>query len=300
MADSVTQPLALRERLTLGAMVFLLAVTALWWALALWPVPGEVPDWLARARAVCFGTVANGLPAPTGWMVLIGEPIAMGITLMIVAGQGVPSALGWLAAHRPGRAALAGTGLLVVTGLSLAAIRVARATGLPAPTPVAEADGEVEALDAPAPALDLHDQTGALVRLEQLRGHAVIVAFAYGHCATACPLVMHAVSRARAALGDRAPVTVVVTLDPWRDTPGRLPSLAAQWGLAPGDHALGGSVAEVEAVLDRWNVARARDPLTGEITHATPVFLVRADGRLAYRLPPTAESITRYARELAP
>jgi protein SCO1/2 len=290
--------LSRRDAVTLGALSFIIVVTAAWWALALWPVPGEVPAWLAATRTVCFGTVANGLPGPTGWLVLIGEPVAMGIALMIIAGEALPSALRVVVAHRPGRAALGASGVLILGGLVLAGVRVARATSLDFPAAVDD-EAAVERLGSAPPSLSLVDQRGERITLGRFRGRTVIVTFAYGHCSTVCPIVIHELNRARALL-ERPPVVLVVTLDPWRDTPSRLASIAERWALGPDGFVLGGTVGETETTLDRWNVPRTRDPLSGEVTHGTPVFLVAPDGSLAWRLTPSAESIARLVRELQP
>ena len=66
------------------------------------------------------------------------------------------------------------------------------------------------------------------------------------------------------------------------DTPGRLPELARRWALGPADHMLGGDVEEVEAVLDAWNVARQRDPMTGDVAHPPLVYLLDDDGTIAF------------------
>lgn len=50
--------------------------------------------------------------------------------------------------------------------------------------------------------------------------------------------------------GASEPVMIVLTLDPWRDTPARLPALASAWGLGPDAYLLSGEVVEVEAALD--------------------------------------------------
>ena len=178
-----------REALTLGALAFIVGVTAAWWGFALWPVAGEVPAWLAATRAVCFGSVANGLPGPTGWMVLIGEPVAMMIALMIIAGEALPSALHVTASYRPGQAALAGTAFLVLGSLALAGVRVARATSVPLVPSAAEDAAGVERMDRSPPLLALSDHLGKPVTLDGFRGRTVIVTFAYGHCTTACPIV---------------------------------------------------------------------------------------------------------------
>lgn len=44
----------------------------------------------------------------------------------------------------------------------------------------------------------------------------------------------------------------------------------------------GGSVEDVEAVLDAWNVARSRNPITGDIAHPPLTFLLDAEGTIAF------------------
>jgi cytochrome oxidase Cu insertion factor (SCO1/SenC/PrrC family) len=113
----------------------------------------------------------------------------------------------------------------------------------------------------------------------------VLVTFAYAHCQTVCPVVvMHVLEAQEALRGSAAfPAVAIVTLDPWRDPPSRLPAIAQGWSL-PAEDAwlLGGGVPDVEAVLDAWNVARSRNLTTGEVTHPSLVYVVDRDGRLAY------------------
>jgi len=77
---------------------------------------------------------------------------------------------------------------------------------------------------------------------------------------------------------------LIVTLDPWRDTPDRLPFLAAAWALESGDHVLGGTVHDVTATLDAWGIARVRDPDTGDVGHGSTLVLVDPNGLVAWRL----------------
>ena len=298
MADSLDGRLRPRETAALGALGFIVAVTAIWWALALWPVPGEVPDWLARTRAFCFGAAPHGLPSPSGWLLLIGEPVAMLIALLIIAGSAVPAAFRVLAAHRLGQTALATAGLLTCTGLTAAGVRVARATNPAGQLLEAVAKPEAaERLNAVAPPLMLRDQRGEVITLDQFRGRVVLVAFAFGHCETVCPAVVAEVLRARDRLAE-PPAVLIVTLDPWRDTPTRLPDIAARWHLYGDAFLLGGGIADVERALDAWKIPRTRDDQTGDVTHATPVYVVGRDGHLAYRAGPFADAIAEVARRL--
>ena len=70
---------------------------------------------------------------------------------------------------------------------------------------------------------------------------------------------------------------------PWRDTPRTLPGLARQWALPDGFHVLSARrVEDVVRVSERYGVTFTRDERTGDIVHPGLVFLVDADGRLAY------------------
>jgi protein SCO1/2 len=286
-----------------------LAVTAIWWALAFAPLP--VPaDWLAAARTACFGTLPNGLPDTWGWLLLVLGPLSMLGFLVAVWGREVAASGRWLARRPDGLLLL--TVLLAASGggagwvgQRVAAARAAEASAVAAPAPEPLPEHYPRGLD-PAPELGLVDQAGAPIALADLDGRPAFVTFAYGHCATMCPTLVTTLHRAEAALGDEAPTVVVVTLDPWRDTPGSLPSIVAGWGLdrLPRAHALSGEVARVESVRQSWGVSAERDLQTGEIVHPGLIFVVDRQGRLAYRFnnPPAewlVEAVARLDRETA-
>ena len=286
-----------------------LVVTATWWALAFAPLP--VSDaWLAAARAVCFGTLPNGLPDTWGWMLLVLGPFSMLAFLLAVWGREVGSSGRWLARRPGGLVALAllvaaGAGSLAWVAERVVAARAARDASLPATRePLAET--YPRGFD-PAPALGLVDQNGARLEIADLAGRPALVTFAYGHCATMCPTLVTTLHRASAEIaGGAAPAVVVVTLDPWRDTPGALPSIIAGWELdrLPRSHVLSGEVARVEAVRENWGVPADRDVSTGEIVHPGLIFVLDRDGRLAYRFlnPPAewvVEAVARLDREPA-
>jgi protein SCO1/2 len=216
-------------------------------------------------------------------VVLISEPFGMFAFLGLVWREELREAFGALRQTPRGRRALGAGAVALVTGFGAVAVRVSGATpGPEAFEPWSGAEADPLRLDRTAPPLSLIDQHGSRVQLEQFRGRPVVVVFAYAHCQTVCPLLVHdaiaAVGRARAS----GPVLLVVTLDPWRDTPARLSSIAATWNLPAGARLLGGSVAEVVAALDTWQIPRARDANTGEIVHPTSVYLVDRRSRLAF------------------
>jgi len=38
---------------------------------------GNAPAWVSSVQAVCFGTGADGVPAPYGWGALVAGPLGM-------------------------------------------------------------------------------------------------------------------------------------------------------------------------------------------------------------------------------
>ena len=277
-----------RASLALTALAAIVAVTAAWWALALWPASPSVPAWVERTRAACFGGAASGMPHAGGWILLIGEPIGMLGFLLIVWGDAVGEGLSALWRSRSGRVALAGAVTLVSVGFAGTGVRVRTLVDASAAWRVdsgQETPGVAQRMAVAAPPLALLNHRGERIQLAELRGRVVLVTFAYGHCATVCPIMVHEAVRAVTQLPDLDPLLLVVTLDPWRDTPSRLPHIAQSWSLPEGAHLLGGSVADVEAALDAWKIERRRDERTGEIVHPTSVYIVDRDGRLAWIAP---------------
>ncbi len=275
-----------REAGALAALAAIGAITAVWWALALWPLPGDAPDWITRTRAVCFGSIHNGLPTTAGWMVLIGQPVYMLVTLWLISGHTVFRGLRALTLLPAGRMTLGAALVLTVLGLGAAGIRVGRAASAAdvMATPARPQAMDVPRLHRTAPALTLVDQYGADITLARFRGRPVFVTFAFAHCETVCPLTVADLLHAQAQLPDLAPVVVVVTLDPWRDPPARLAAIAAQWHLPKDAYVASGGIPNVEQTLDAWQVGRARNERTGEVTHATVVYVLDRSGDVAFVL----------------
>jgi cytochrome oxidase Cu insertion factor (SCO1/SenC/PrrC family) len=153
-------------------------------------------------------------------------------------------------------------------------------------------------MDAAAPRTPLTDHLGRRVDISDFSGRAVLVTFAYGRCETVCPVIVHTTLHARDQLEDVGPVVLVVTLDPWRDTELRLPHIAERWGLGADAYLLGGPIDQVERALDEWDVVRARDERSGEISHASLVYVVDESGRIRFAVTGNSEQIVAAVRRL--
>jgi cytochrome oxidase Cu insertion factor (SCO1/SenC/PrrC family) len=260
--------------------VAILGITAAWWALALWPVGAE-PEWLARTRAACFGSQSGGLPDAGGWILLVGEPL--GMLGMLFAGwrQSLLRDLRIVMANPWGRLGVLGIGVSTIAGAGAAGLRVAQASAATEVT----ADGAIvqKRLDLQPPAMELTDQHGRLTSFGDFRGRAALVTFAFGHCSTVCPVVTRALRAARDAANRPDVPIVVITLDPWRDTPDRLQNIAAHWSFTGNDRVLSGEVAQVEQVLDALGIGRRRDEMTGDVMHGETVLGINAQGRISWR-----------------
>lgn len=303
-------PSAAAVRGAMAGLAALLVITIAWWALALWPVEGVPPAWLERARAVCFNAGPSGLPDASGWLLLVGQPIGMLAVLMVIAGDAVRAGLRRAFASPAGLFGVAVASGLIAAGVVLAAVRVA---GAPRDAEwLARASERVPAtyprLDRPLPEVaGLVDQRGDVFDWERVAGRPALLTFGFGHCATVCPMtVMNArqvQDRFRAEGQELA--LVVITLDPWRDTPARLPALARQFHLGPvveGDdtrtesYLLSGPVEAVNAALDALQVARERVVDTGDIVHPALVYLLDGKGTIVYAASGHADLIEELAR----
>jgi protein SCO1 len=137
------------------------------------------------------------------------------------------------------------------------------------------------------PTYALVDHRGSLLEPGSFGGDVVVMTGVYAHCAHTCPLIFNQLEAALAELSpsERASVSVVgVTLDPVRDTVPVLADLASSRQLSNKFHLATGGEAEVNALLDRMEIARSPDPLTGVIDHANLFLVLDREGKVAYRL----------------
>jgi len=287
----------------LAALAMIIVITASWWALAFWPLTSEAPQWLARTRYVCFGATIDGLPDAGGWILLVGQPLGMVLLLLMVWGEETRAGMRGLLERTTGQITVGVVSAVMIAGLGSVFLRVREAGAVPFDAnPVANLGQQLTRINDVPPAIALVDQAGDTVTLDRYRGRAVLVTFAFAHCETVCPLVVHDVLSARDKLAttdpERTPAVIVVTLDPFRDTPSRLPSIAKQWGLSGEAHVLSGSIEDVERTLSKWRVPRIRNERTGDFSHPTIVYAIGPNGRITYVVSGNADQIVAAVRAL--
>lgn len=281
----------------------ILVITLAWWMLALWPLSADAPQWIERTRYVCFGAASGGLPDAGGWILLIGQPIGMIMLLVLVWRDDLRTGMQRISASTAGQISLGAMGAALIAGVVLAGARVREANAEPfVANPEIEVQRSLTRISDVPPRIDLIDQFGDTVRLDRYRGRAVLVTFAFAHCETVCPLIVHDVISVRDKLErtdpERTPAIVIVTLDPVRDTESRLRAIAKQWGLSGDAHVVSGQPDSVERALNRWRIPRVRNERTGDLSHPAIVYVIGPDGRITYAVTGNSDQILAAVRAL--
>jgi protein SCO1/2 len=174
--------------------------------------------------------------------------------------------------------------------LALAFVAIVLLVSVGKPANAAELPFPARALrmHKPAPVVALVDQDGQRVELSALGGQVVVVTGIYATCYHTCPLIMAQLDRSIAALGpdERKQVRVLaVTLNPEHDDQTVMAAAAQRYRVAaPEYRLLHGDPREVNATLDRLEIARTTDPMSGDITHANLFLLFDKRGDVAFRL----------------
>ena len=151
-----------------------------------------------------------------------------------------------------------------------------------------------------APDFSLVDQHGITQTLMASQGKPVLLSFVFAHCQAVCPTLVKTMTSATVGMLPGSYTIMLVTLDPWRDTPAALPGLAMKWELGADAVVLSGDPDEVNAVLDAYKVPRERDEKNGDVIHPALIHVIGPQGELAYSFnnPPSAwlkEAVARVA-----
>ncbi len=255
------------------------------------PLPPAPPEWLTAARIACFGPMDSGLPGATGWMMLVLAPVSFLGTIVALWTSELGPSLRQAARSRLGQGVFAVLALATIVEGVWVVQRVQTAwavtTWVPGPLDDTALPEAYPRQTEEAPNFTLIDQHGARVSLAGFKGRPVVLTFVFAHCQTMCPFVVATLKRA----APEGAEVLLVTLDPWRDTPSSLPGIARQWALPPAFHVLSSrAVTDALRVGEAYRVTFERNEKTGDIVHPGLVFLIDAHGRLAYTFnnPPAA------------
>lgn len=277
------------RRSALLACLLLLLATLFWWAFAFAPLPSAAPGWVAVARDACFGRAPNGLPEPYGWMSLILSPLML-LTAIFIVWSPEELRVTWQNLWRQSWGkALVAAALVLTAGeavwvmqrlkvaLSMEQVRF----------DASETEDRIPDLypkvNQPMPAFQLVDQHGQTITEKTFLGRPVVLTFAFAHCATVCPVLVRQVLDGLAP--EQQVEVLIVTLDPWRDTPSALPGLAKKWRLPSFAHVLSSArVENVTSLFPKFNMPSQRDEKTGDISHPALVFIIDSQGQWIYTL----------------
>jgi protein SCO1 len=136
--------------------------------------------------------------------------------------------------------------------------------------------------DKPAPAFALPDELGQTVSLASLRGRTVLLTFLDSRCHTECPIEGAALAQIERRV--HVPL-VVVSADPWGDSPttAQVFALKQHWSFEW--HWLLGTPAQLRPVWRSYSVAVKRTPK--DVLHTLALYVIdpRGDQRAAYLFP---------------
>jgi len=151
----------------------------------------------------------------------------------------------------------------------------------------------------PAPGLALRDQRGATISLQSLRGRVVLLTFLDSRCTRECPIEGHVLRDVLRRIQGTGAVAVVVSVDPWADTPASARTFAARAGWSGNWQWLLGDKAALAPVWRAYNIAVKRTP--GDILHSTALYVIDPVGdlRAGYLFPFSADAVAQDVQRLA-
>jgi cytochrome oxidase Cu insertion factor (SCO1/SenC/PrrC family) len=129
-----------------------------------------------------------------------------------------------------------------------------------------------------APDFSLSDSEGHRFSLASVRGEPAVIAFMDSRCHEVCPLEGRTLAAGMGSLPrSQRPIVIVVSVNPWEDTPASARKAIARFGLAGFRWRwLLGSRAQLERVWRKYGIEVKRT--TGDIEHTDALYLVDSEG----------------------
>lgn len=121
----------------------------------------------------------------------------------------------------------------------------------------------LEGADAVGGPIELVDSAGRTVTQANFAGEPAVVFFGFTHCPDVCPTAMYTLAEALAQPGSFDVRTVLISVDPERDTPAAMGAYSATAGFPHGLVGLTGSAAQVDAAELAFRVYSAKAPISG-------------------------------------
>ncbi len=115
--------------------------------------------------------------------------------------------------------------------------------------------------------ISLVDSNGAVITEADFAGAPALVYFGFTHCPDVCPTAMVALAEALAEPGGFDLRSVLISIDPERDTPEIMGAYVRSEGFPPGLVGLSGTPEQVAAATRAFRVASARAPIDGGESH---------------------------------
>lgn len=261
-------------------------VTLVWWGIAFYPSPNSLA-WLQVAREVCFGVTDTGLPQTYGWIMLIMAPIACLSVLIVGWKNDIILSLKNLHSSKVSLIILPVIFSLIFLEYTWVRDKLNYAQELKNINNISTNSNfpkDYYKSDKTTKDFELIDQSGNLISLSGFKGKTVMLTFAFAHCQTVCPLLVTRAVDALKALNDPNVKLLIITLDPWRDTPGSLPFLAEKWMLPDSAYVLSGEIEKVNAVIESFGVPTNRSQKDGDIQHPAVTFIINKNNKISYIL----------------
>lgn len=135
--------------------------------------------------------------------------------------------------------------------------------------------------------ISLVSSTGARVTEADFKGKSALIYFGFTYCPDVCPLTLQTVAAAYKKLpeGIEHPQTLLITVDPERDTPEALATYLSSKAFPEGTLGLTGTEAEIRAAADAFKADYARidqpDSLAGyTMDHTSLLYLMDENWQL--------------------